>query len=190
MSTARKLASISVDEYLSGELRSAIKHEYVGGVVYAMAGGSNAHNMVKGNIFASLHEQLRGRPCQPFDSDTKIRIRLSTQVRFYYPDVSVVCRPNPQDDSFQDEPVVIVEVLSPETRRTDEGEKKDAYLTIPSLAAYLLVEQTSPSLVAFRRAEQGFVGQTYEGVDAVVPLAEIGAELRLEEVYAGIEFPP
>jgi len=177
MSTARKLASISVDEYLSGELRSAIKHEYV-------------HNMVKGNIFASLHEQLRGRPCQPFDSDTKIRIRLSTQVRFYYPDVSVVCRPNPQDDSFQDEPVVIVEVLSPETRRTDEGEKKDAYLTIPSLAAYLLVEQTSPSLVAFRRAEQGFVGQTYEGVDAVVPLAEIGAELRLEEVYAGIEFPP
>jgi len=190
MSTARKLATISVDEYLSGELRSAIKHEYLGDVVYAMAGASNAHNMVKGNIFASLHQQLRDGPCRPFDSGTKIRIRLPNQVRFYYPDVSVVCRPNSQDDSFQDEPVVIVEVLSPETRRTDEGEKKDAYLTIPSLAVYLLAEQNSPSLVAFRRAEQGFVGQTYEGVDAVVPLAEVGAGLRLEEVYAGIEFPP
>lgn len=189
MSTARKLVSVSVDEYLSGELRSEVKHEYVGGVVYAMAGGSNAHNIIKGNIFASLHRQLQGRPCRPFDSDTKIRIRLPTQVRFYYPDVSVVCRPNPQDDSFQDEPVVIVEVLSRQTRRTDEGEKKDAYLTIPSLTAYLLVAPGSPSLVVFRRAEHGFFGQTYEGSDAVVPLEEVGAEIRLQEVYAGIEFP-
>jgi Uma2 family endonuclease len=187
MSTARKLTPVSVDEYLSGELRSAIKHEYLGGVVYGMAGASNAHNIIKGNIFASLHQQLQGRPCRPFDSDTKIRIRMPTQVRFYYPDVSVVCRPNPQDDLFQDEPTVIVEVLSRETRRTDEGEKKDAYLTIPALVAYLLVEQNSPSLVVFCRTEQGFVGQTYEGADAVVPLAEIGAELRLDQVYAGIE---
>jgi Uma2 family endonuclease len=110
-------------------------------------------------------------------------------VRFYYPDVSVICRPNPQEDSFQDEPVVVVEVLSRETRRTDEGEKKDTYLTIPSLSAYLMIEQAFPSLVAFRRTEQGFFGQTYEGSGAVVPLEEVDAELRLDEVYAGVEFP-
>jgi Uma2 family endonuclease len=85
---------------------------------------------------------------------------------------------------------VIVEVLSRETRRTDEGEKKDAYLTIPSLMTYLLVEQGSPTLTVFRREEQGFVGQTYAGNDALIPLDEIGAELSLTDIYAEVEFPP
>src|SRR5688572_16244276 len=102
MSAVRKLNLVSVDDYLAGEQVSPIKHEYLGGVVYAMAGGRNVHNMIKVNVVANLHAKLRGRPCQPFDSDTKIRIRLPFQVRFYYPDASVVCDPNPQDDSFQD----------------------------------------------------------------------------------------
>src|SRR5262245_45890855 len=119
MTAAKKLDLISVDDYLAGELVSPIKHEYLGGFVYAMAGARNAHNIITGNTLAALHVRLRGRPCQPFNSDTKIRVRLPTQVRFYYPDVSVVCRPNPQDESFQDEPAVIVEVLSRKTRRLD-----------------------------------------------------------------------
>src|SRR5690242_2569608 len=90
------------------------------------------------------------------NSDTKIRVRLPTHLRFYYPDASVVCRPNPPDDSFQDEPAVIIEVLSETTRRIDEGEKKDAYLTIPSLCAYMLLEQDRPAAVVYRRSEQGF----------------------------------
>src|SRR6516162_7272681 len=138
MTAAKKVNLISVDEYLTGELISPIKHEYLGGVVYAMAGARNVHNLIKGNVFGSLHARLRGRRCRPFDSDTKIRVRLPTQVRFYYPDVSVICRPNPQNDSFQDEPTALVEVLSRRTRRVDEGEKKDAYLTIPSLDVYVL----------------------------------------------------
>src|SRR5262249_6108241 len=107
MSAAKKLDLVSVEDYLAGELISPIKHEYVGGVVYAMAGARNVHNLIKGNAFGSLHAQLRGHRCRPFDSDTKIRIRLPTQVRFYYPDVSVICRPNPQSDSFQDEPAAL-----------------------------------------------------------------------------------
>jgi Uma2 family endonuclease len=188
MRAAQKQSLISVEDYLAGELVSPTKHEYVGGVIYAMAGARNVHNTIAGNAFASFHTRLRGRPCRPFNSDTKIRIRLPTHVRFYYPDVSVACRPNPQDDSFQDEPAAIVEVLSKTTRRLDEGEKKDAYQTIPSLGAYLLVEQETPLVVVFRRTEHGFVREVYQGLDAVIPLPEIGTDLPLAELYETVEF--
>jgi Uma2 family endonuclease len=190
MTAAEQLALISVEDYLAGELVSQVKHEYMGGFVYAMAGARNAHNMIAGNVFASLHSRLRGRRCQPFNSDTKVRMRFPTHWRFYYPDVSVICRPNPQDDSFQDDAAVIVEVLSRSTRRIDEGEKKDAYLTIPSLSAYLLVEQERAAVVVHRRTEQGFVREVYEGQGAVIPLPEIEAELPLAEIYDRVEFTP
>src|SRR5712692_11900384 len=112
MSTAEKLNLVSVEDYLAGELVSPVKHEYLGGVVYAMAGARNVHNLITTNTIVALGGRLRSRRCRPFNSDTKIRVHLPTQVRFYYPDVSVICRPNPQDDSFQDEPAAIFEVLS------------------------------------------------------------------------------
>jgi Uma2 family endonuclease len=190
MSAARKLNLISVTDYLAGELVSPVKHEYLGGVVYAMAGARILHTLIAGNIFGSLHARLRGRRCRPFSSDMKIRIRLPTHVRFYYPDVSVICRSNPQNDSFQDEPAAIFEVLSRKTRRIDEGEKKDAYLTISSLSVYVLVEQETATAVVFRRTEQGFVREVYEGLEAVVPLGEIETVLPLAEVYDGAELRP
>jgi Uma2 family endonuclease len=190
MTAAEKLDLISVEDYLAGELVSPVKHEYLGGVVYAMAGARNVHNVIAGNVFASLHARLRGRPGQPFNSDTKIRVRLPTHLRFYYPDVSVVRRQNDPDESYQDDPALIVEVLSRGTRRLDEGEKKDAYLTIPSLGVYLLIEQESAAAVAYRRTEQGFVREVYQGLDAVVPLPEIEAELPLADVYERVEFSP
>src|SRR5262245_50328656 len=124
MSAARKAQLVSVDEYLACELVSPLKHEYLGGVVYAMAGARNVHNLIASNTLVSLGSRLRGGRCRPYNSDTKIRIRLPSQVRFYYPDVSVICRPNPQTDSFQDEPAAIVEVISRTTRRIDVGAKK------------------------------------------------------------------
>jgi Uma2 family endonuclease len=190
MTAAEKLTAISVDDYLAGELVSRVKHEYLGGYVYAMAGARNVHNVIATNVVGSLHARLRGRPCQPFNSDTKIRVRLPTHLRFYYPDASVVCQPNPPDDSYQDHPVVIVEVLSKATRRLDEGEKKDAYLTIPTLAVYLLVEQDSASVTAYRRTDTGFVGEVYTGQTAVIPLPEIETELPLGEIYDRVEFVP
>src|SRR5580698_10305724 len=102
MISARKLNLVSVEDYLKGELISPIKHEYLGGVVYAMAGARNMHNVIATNIIGGLHSRLRGQSCRPFNSDTKIRIQLPTHLRFYYPDVSVICRPNPQTDSYQD----------------------------------------------------------------------------------------
>jgi Uma2 family endonuclease len=190
MSTAAKLNLVSVEDYLAGELVSPIKHEYLGGVVYAMAGARNAHNLIATNTLAAVHSRLRGRPCRSFNSDTKIRIRLLGHLRFYYPDVSVTCRPNPPTDSFQDEPAVLFEVLSRRTRRIDEGEKKDAYLTIPSLGVYVMIEQETAAVVVFRRAEDGFVREVYQGLDAVLPLGEIGIALPLAEIYETIEFAP
>jgi Uma2 family endonuclease len=188
MSAALKWDLVSVDDYLAGELVSPIKHEFVGGVIYAMAGARNAHNLIATNTAGTLHARLRGKRCRAFNSDTKIRLRLPTHVRFYYPDTSIICRPNPQNDSFQDEPAVIVEVLSKSTRRIDEGEKKDAYLTIQSLSAYLLVESETPAAIVFRRTESGFVREVYQGLDAVIPLPEIEIELTLADVYEAVEF--
>ncbi len=190
MSALPKLNLVSIDDYLAGELVSPIKHEYLGGVVYAMAGARNAHNLIASNCLGALYTRLRGKRCRAYNSDTKIRVRLPHHVRFYYPDASVICRSNPPGDSFQDDPAVLVEVLSERTRRIDEGEKKDAYLTIPSLGAYLLVEQESATVVVFRRTEQGFVREVYQGLEAVISLSEIDIDLPLAEVYGGVEFIP
>jgi Uma2 family endonuclease len=195
MTAATKLNLVSVKDYLAGELISPIKHEYMDGVVFSMAGFRNLHNLIAGNTLGAVGRRLRGRPCRPFNSATKIRIHmpghvLPGQIRFYYPDASVVCRPNPPTDSFQDEPAVLFEVLSRRTRRIDEGEKKDAYLTIPSLSVYVLIEQDTAAVVAFRRSGDGFVREVLEGIDAVLPLGEIGIDLPLAEIYETVEFAP
>lgn len=189
MSTVPNPRPISIEDYLAGEQTSEIRHEYVAGVVYAMTGGTNAHSQIASNTLVSLGSQLRGSPCRVFNPDTKIRIQYSNHTRFYYPDVSVICRPNPQQDTFQDDPSVIIEVLSDSTRRADEGEKKDAYLTIPKLTAYILLEQTSISAICFRRGEQGFQAEFYSGDDASIELPSIDAILSLSDVYDGIEIP-
>jgi len=188
MTAAKKLNLVSVEDYLAGELRSPIKHEYLGGAVYAMAGARNAHNLIATNAIGVLHVRLRGQRCRPYNSDTKIRIRLRHETRFYYPDASIICRPNPQSDSFQDEPAALIEVLSRKTRRIDEGEKKDAYLTIPSLSVYVLLEQETPSAVIFRRVEGGFDREVYTGLETTIRLPEIGIELPLVEIYEAVEF--
>jgi Uma2 family endonuclease len=190
MSAALKWNLMSIEDYLAGELKSPIKHEFLGGVVYAMAGARNSHNLIEGNIFAIAHARLRGKRCRPWNSNTKLRIHLPAQVRFYYPDNSIICEPNPPDDSFQDKPVVIFEVISKRTRRIDEGEKKDAYLTIPSLAVYALVEQETAAIVAFRRTPAGFVREVHAGLDAVLPLPEVEINLPLAEIYEGVTFTP
>jgi Uma2 family endonuclease len=189
MSAIKKLSRISVEDYLAGELVSPIKHEYLNGVVYAMAGARNAHNRIATNSLGALVNRLRGQKCEAFNSDTKIRIRFANEIRFYYPDAFVVCDPNPDTDSFHDRPKMVLEVLSRSTRRIDEGEKKDAYLTIPSLDVYVLLEQESATVTVFRRSK-GFVQEVYEGLETVMRLPEIGIELPLAEIYDRVEFSP
>lgn len=190
MTAAPRLQPISVEDYLEGELISRVKHEYVAGVVYAMAGARNIHNLIATNVLVALGVRLRGKSCRPYNSDTKIRLRFPTHVRFYYPDASIICRPGPLDQSYQDDPSGVVEVVSQRTRRLDEGEKREAYLAQSSLAAYLLVEQETALVVVHRRTAQGFEREVYAGLDEVVPLPEFGVEFPLAEIYDGVEFVP
>ncbi len=190
MTAAKRLQPIPVEDYLAGELDSPVKHEYVGGAVHAMAGARNLHNLLAGNFFLAIHKHLGEGPCEPYNSDTKVRIQYPTCVRFYYPDGMVVCDENPRDDSFQDSPVILAEVLSNATRRIDGGEKLEAYLTIPSLKVYLMIEQEEPAVVAHRRTDSGFVRELYTGMDAVIPLPEIGIALPLADLYRKVEFSP
>lgn len=175
---------LSVAEYLAGEEQSEIKHEYLGGTVHAMAGSNNRHSAISTNALLALGTRLRGKPCRTFNSDAKVRIELPDHTRFYYPDAMVVCQPNPPTDHFQDQPVVVIEVLSDSTRRTDLGEKRDAYLAIPSLKVLIFVELDSPEVLVHRRKpEGGFAVELHSGLDSILPLPEISAELPLAELY-------
>lgn len=188
MTAVKQPDFITVEDYLAGEEVSSVKHEYLGGTVHAMAGATNQHNTLAVNSLASLHGQLRGKTCQPFNSDTKVRIEFSDHTRLYYPDAMVVCDSRSATEHFQDRPVVIIEILSDSTRRTDLGEKRDAYLTISSLKVLLLVEHESPTVIAYRRKpEGGFAAEQYSGLDAVIPLQEIEASLPLADLYERVE---
>ncbi len=108
---------------------------------------------------------------------------------FYYPDVSVTCKPNADSETFQDNPVLIIEVLSETTRRLDDSEKRDAYLTIPSLRHYLLLEQHAIGGVLYSR-DDSWNRQVYADPEATLTFREIDAPLLLRDAYAGIKFSP
>lgn len=187
MSAAENWELVSEEDYLAQESQSAGKHEYVGGVVYAMAGATNRHNDIVGNTFAVLHMRLRGGSCKPCNSDTKVRIRLTTNTRFYYPDAMIVCRPNKDEDTFQDEPTAIFEVLSESTRRADEGEKRESYLTIPTLRTYVMLESNSRTAIVFTRKSHGFERTVLKDGDSIA-IPEPDIQIPLSEIYDGISF--
>jgi Uma2 family endonuclease len=172
---------VSVEEYLEGERNSQVRHEYVEGHVYAMAGASDDHNRIAGNIFSFLHSALRGKPCEPFINDMKAKIQLASA--FYYPDVLVACDPTDKEKYYRERPVVIVEVLSPETRRTDEREKAVAYRLVSSIEAYLLVEQDRLRITVLRRADNDWRREVIEGRTAALKLECLGVEIPMERIY-------
>ena len=188
--TAERFESqlMTVEDYLAWEDAQPERHEYIGGIIYAMAGGTAAHAAIAMNVAASLHGQLRGKRCRPYGSDLKIRVQYPTHTRFYYPDLTVACSDTPAKSVFHDQPVVIVEVTSESTRRTDELEKRDAYQTIPSLRGYVLLNQEKADAVVWRRSDQGFAREVYSGLEAVIDLPEIEARLPLAEAYEAVAF--
>jgi Uma2 family endonuclease len=187
MTAVLKTAAIPIDEYLAGEEGAEIRHEFIGGAVHAMAGGTRDHSAIAANAIVSLGSQLRGKTCRPFTSDLKIRIDFPDHVRFYYPDASVVCTPPSGDPRFERNPIVILEVLSESTRRIDQTEKRDGYFHLPSLQVLLLADSERVHvLVHRRRSDGGFAAEQYVDRHAVIPLPEIDAALALDELYEGI----
>jgi Uma2 family endonuclease len=188
---SRQLKLLTPEEYLAWELRSPVKHEYLGGSVHALTDFKNIHNAIAGNVFVAL-----GRRCsqkyQVFNSNTKVRLRMpGGQVRFYYPDAQVVCEQNSPQESFQDHPVVVVEVLSPSTRRADLVEKLAAYTTIPTLETYLLVDSNARCVTVHQRSPQGFERIVLEEDRDVARLPSMNAEVPIAEFYENtVPMPP
>ena len=188
MSSAEQPKYRSVEEYLAFEEHSLTNSEYIDGWIRTMTGATFRHVRVATNSLVALGVRLKNKPCMPLGSDMKLRIDREGTKRFYYPDVQVVCQPNAPSSVFQDQPVLIIEVLSPSTRRYDLDEKMTAYLTIPSLECYIALEQHQPMAIVLRRANGGFLRQTIEGIDETVDLPFLGSSLPMREIYEGIEF--
>lgn len=175
---------LSVEEYLERERSSAVRHEYLAGRLFAMAGTSDVHNTIALNVAAELRAQLRGGPCRVFISDMKLRI--ATADTFYYPDVFVTCDPADGERYFKERPRVIFEVLSPGTEATDRREKHLVYGQLESLRDYVLVSQDAQEVEHFRRQSANTPWDLrVHGPDAVVSLPSIGAELSVSEIYLG-----
>ena len=149
--TAEQL-KISVDDYLQGELVSDIKYEYINGDVYAMAGAKRAHNIISMNLSILLGNHLKGLPCQVYGSDMKVGILTKTDDYFYYPDIHVSCEKS-DNELYNFEPKLIIEVLSDSTERRDRAEKFRDYRKLKSLQEYVLVAQDSPRVEIYRRSE-------------------------------------
>jgi Uma2 family endonuclease len=143
---------ISIDDYLQGELISELKYEYINGEVYAMAGAKRSHNIISMNLSSLLHNHLRKTPCQVYGSDMKVGILTKTDDYFYYPDLHVSCEKT-DNELYNVEPKLIIEVLSNSTERKDRAEKFRDYRKLESLEEYVLVAQDSPRVEIYRRCE-------------------------------------
>jgi Uma2 family endonuclease len=177
MDAAKGWVPVSVEDYLEGEKDAPVKHEYVHGEVFALAGASDVHNTIAGNIHTVLNLAARRKGCRVYMSDMKVRVAES----FYYPDVMLVCDDGP-DAYYKDKPCVIAEVLSPGTLRTDTNEKRYAYLGLPSLALYLLVDSRRRFVRGYYRTKTGWEERVFREGEAVpVPCAEV--ELSAEDIY-------
>ena len=180
---ARKL-SISPVEYLEGEKASKVRHEYVDGDGYAMAGGTKAHNQVAGNFYGALRAHLRGTPCRAFIGDVKVHVAWDWRERFYYPDVVVGCAAGDNDPDVVEQPKLIVEVLSNSTERDDRSDKFYAYRRLASLQEYVLVAQDTRRVEVYRR-QTGWDLELFE-TDGDFNLHSVGLDLTLAEVYEGV----
>ncbi|TAN35437.1 MAG: Uma2 family endonuclease [Verrucomicrobia bacterium] len=184
------VTTLSEADYLSGEAQSRIRHEYVDGYVYAMAGASKAHNTIAGNLFSRLRRHLRGSPCRGFIADMKVRVEAAGA--FYYPDVVVTC--SGQDTSpsspkdYLTAPSLIVEVLSPTTETVDRREKMRAYASLDSLQEYMLIDSRAQQVEVYRKQPNGTWEQRVWSSGEIVRLDSVDLDLSFEDLYEDVMF--
>lgn len=200
MSLPRARTRHSVEDYLASERESEERQEYLDGQIYAMAGESPEHGAICTNIGGQLYAQLRGKPCQVFSKDMKVRsgpapkLGQTTRGLYSYPDLMVVCGELKFHDEHRDvllNPSVIIEVLSPATEAFDRGEKWARYQTwLPELTDYLLVSQTKPRVDHFhRRAGGEWIYSLVNSLEESLRLNSAGSALQLAGVYDRVAFP-
>lgn len=176
---------LSPEQYLALEAESHIKHEYIDGEVYAMAGASDAHVTIAGNIFTALRAHLRGSGCRVYIADMKARIKSIN--RYFYPDVMVTCDERDKKfDSYKRFPKLIIEVLSESTEAFDRGDKFIDYQKIETLEEYVIVNNKRQRIEAFRKTQEGlWLLESYESV-AEFELKSVGFSGTMEMVYEDV----
>jgi len=183
---------ISPQEYLRLERQSEYKSEYVNGQIFAMTGASRKHNLITTNISRELSQQLKGRPCEVYAVDMRVKVRATGL--YTYPDVAVACGEPEFEDDFIDtllNPTLLVEVLSPSTERYDRIAKSSYYRTMESLAEHLLVAQDEIRVEQYVKQPSGeWLLFEFLALDSTVQLPSIECSLQLTEVYDRISFDP
>lgn len=189
MATRTRPDLVSVDQYLDIEETMSVRHELVGGLLYAMSGGTARHNLIVGNIEFALRTAARGGPCLVFSENVKLR---TPNDDVYYPDVMVVCHDVEDETVVLGDPCLLVEVASPSSARTDRSEKLPAFKTIPSLRACLIVEQRM-RLVDHYWRDDGGAWQHASVTDksgGQIRLSCPELVLTLDEVYERLRLDP
>lgn len=182
---------LTPEQYLAIERKAEYRSEYVDGEMVAMTGASRRHNLIAFNLAREIGQQLKGRPCEGYTSDMRVRIpssRLCT-----YPDVVVVCGEPRFEDEHVDtllNPTVIIEVLSQSTELYDRGRKFAFYRSLESLAEYLLVAQDEYRVEQYvKQADGRWLLSDYRSLDDVVELPSIECKLAVREIYDKVALP-
>ena len=186
------LTLVSPEEYLRLERQASHKSEYLNGEIFAMSGASEEHNLIAGNIFGELRQQLKGQQCRAYTNDMRVKIRSNGL--YTYPDMIVVCGEPQFEDEHVDtlvNPTLLGEVLSPSTERYDRIAKTSYYRTIESLAEHLIVAQDEIRLELYIRQTDGeWLFSLYRSLNDTVTLSSIGCTLKLNDIYDRVTFEP
>ena len=176
---------ISITDYLEGEKNSQVRHEYLGGQIFAMSGGSEEHNRIALNIASFLRFHLRGSGCKTFIADMKVKIDIAKNSSniFYYPDVMVTCHPQDTQKYYKSYPCLIVEVLSPSTQNLDRREKRLNYQNLTSLQEYVLIDQTEMKVEIYRPSKGGYWSKQTLGKEDLLELKSVGLTLTMTDIY-------
>lgn len=183
---ASRPALLKLEEYLELEEASDVRHEYVAGMIYALAGATKRHDRIAGSIYARLWLAARAGPCRVYSNDVKMRAAADL---LYYPDVTVTCVEDPGHPLIEESPCLLVEVTSPSTERIDRREKLLASQQIPTLQAYLIVSHDRRRVSRHWRDLEGSWRHAEVAGSGMVPIPCPTIELSLEEIYEGVEVP-
>jgi Uma2 family endonuclease len=176
-------------EYLAFERASDEKHEFIGSDVYLMTGASREHNLIVFNLATVLGNQLRGRACESYANDMRVKVKGQD---YAYPDLAVVSDPPEFEDAYVDtllSPTLLIEVLSPPTEQYDRGKKFESYRALNSLQEYVLIAQDCPHIERYVRQNQGtWMFSEVNGLNASLELVSIGCTLVLADIYEKVVF--
>lgn len=181
MGHADQLLTMSAKEFVAWDLKQKIRHEFVRGEVFAMAGAEERHIIAAMNIGMALRNHLRGTPCNTLMNEMKVRVEAADC--YFYPDVVVTCSASDNDALVKSEPMLVVEVLSPGTAAYDRGDKFADYRLLPSLQEYLLVDTAKRRCDLFRKLNDGlWVLHPFDHHQAVV-LASVDLTLAPDALW-------